>query len=94
MICVSFIRGFPRFLPLYSVSEPLIMRKRRSVFCPTEIAATTAVSVPAAAIFQSILPNNAKMKVLNWSIAVKSKSNTAFVPMTTVMRKVANAETT
>ena len=64
MICVSFIRGFPRFLPLYSVSAPLIMRKRKSVFCPTEIAATTAVSVPAAAIFQSILPNNAKMKVL------------------------------
>lgn len=44
--------------------------------------------------FQSILPNNAKMKVLNWSIAAKSKSNTAFVPMTTVMRKAANAETT
>lgn len=44
--------------------------------------------------FQSILPNNAKMKVLNWSIAAKLKSNTAFVPMTTVMRKDANAETT
>ena len=59
-----------------------------------EVLSWEAVSVPAAAIFQSILPNNAKMKVLNWSIAAKSKSNTAFVPMTTVMRKAANAETT